>query len=138
MLGTIMAGALKSVTGVVETSIKSKAEQAVVMAELQKVFGELDKQIVEGQVQQNIADAASNDKFRTRWRPAVAWICVAAMFYHYIVYPLLLWVIAIVDGVTGASIVPPPDFEIGPLMTLVTGMLGLGLFRGIEKINGKP
>lgn len=131
MIGA-MAELAKAGAGLFTAVQDGKMEAAAAEAQFQQMLIDADQKIADGQVQQNLSDQASSDKFRTRWRPAAAWICVAGLGYHFLVREMLMWVIA----VGGFETVPPPAIDIYPLMTMLAGMLGLGLYRGIEKING--
>lgn len=85
-----------------------------------------------GQVEINKAEATT-DLFRGGWRPAVGWVCVIGLFYQFLLQPLLPWVFT----AAGGHVPPLPSIDSGALMVLLTGMLGLGGMRTVEKINGK-
>ncbi len=85
-----------------------------------------------GQIEVNRAEAAT-DMFRGGWRPAVGWVCVVGLGYQFILQPLLPWVVALF----GAQVPPLPAIDNETLMVLLTGMLGLGGLRTIERVRGK-
>ena len=91
------------------------------------VLAKIEKGIADGQVKLNMQDGQSDDKFRTRWRPAIGWVCVIALGYSYILHPLLHWFCAIL------GIPSPPDIGMEQLMPLVIAMLGLGGIRSFDK-----
>ena len=75
-------------------------------AELRKIGIDFQRSILEGQVKQNLADAASGDKFRTRWRPAACWMMLVAVGV----------IVAVAIGfatvaATGAVEMDPANFE---------------------------
>ena len=87
--------------------------------------------LVQGQLEVNKAESASPSVFVAGWRPAIGWVCGAALAYTYLLYPLLLWATAI-----WAPTVPPPKLgNDGMLYELLLGMLGLGGLRTFEKVK---
>ena len=62
------------------------------------------------------------------WRPSVAWVCVAALFYTYLVIPFAQFYFAI-NGME----VDLPKLNTGEMMPILMGMLGLGAYRTYEK-----
>ena len=85
-----------------------------------------------GQIEVNKAEAAT-DMFRGGWRPAVGWVCVVGLAYQFVMQPVLPWVVALF----GAQVPPLPAIDNETLMVLLTGMLGLGGLRTIERVKGK-
>jgi hypothetical protein len=85
-----------------------------------------------GQIEVNKAEATT-DMFRGGWRPAVGWICVVGLAYQFILQPVLPWVVALF----GAQVPPLPAIDNESLMVLLTGMLGLGGLRTVERVKGK-
>lgn len=79
----------------------------------------------------NAAEADSSSPFVAGWRPAVGWICVAALGYQYVIYPLLLWGVAFYPALAA----PKPVIS-DVLMELLFGMLGLAGLRSFEKMRG--
>ena len=82
------------------------------------------------QAEINKIEAASDDKFKSRWRPAVGWICVLGLLYSVVLQPLLVWL----SGVVG--IPPPPALDTSTLITMLGGLLGIGGLRSFEKFKG--
>lgn len=85
-----------------------------------------------GQIEVNKAEATT-DLFRGGWRPAVGWVCVVGLAYQFVLQPVLPWVVALF----GAQVPPLPAIDNETLMVLLTGMLGLGGLRTIERVKGK-
>lgn len=83
------------------------------------------------QVEVNKADAGSSDPIQRRWRPAVGWVCCGGLAYQFIVGPLLGWA----SGIWGWP--APPHLDLGDLVTLLLGLLGLGSLRTAEKLQGR-
>jgi hypothetical protein len=83
-----------------------------------------------GQMEVNKAEAQTGSLFIGGWRPAVGWVCVAGMAYQFIGAPLLTWVS------TANDLPAPPVLDMGDLLTILAGMLGLGSLRTVEKFKG--
>jgi hypothetical protein len=98
--------------------------------EMQQLLAEL--QIVIGQLEINKAEAGSSSTFVAGWRPAAGWVCVLGMGYNFVLYPFLKLLIVI--NIPDAPELPILDT--GELMTILLGMLGLGVFRTKEKLEG--
>lgn len=90
--------------------------------------GEL--QLAVGQMEINKVEAASTNLFVSGWRPAVGWVCVGGLVYSFIGQPVLSWASAIWQFPI------PPNLDLGTLLTILGGLLGLGSLRTVEKING--
>jgi hypothetical protein len=88
--------------------------------------------MVTGQLEVNKAEASSPSVFTSGWRPFIGWVCGAALVYHYIVRPLLPWLLALL----GKPMPPIPPLDMGDLITILLGMLGLGGLRSFEKTKG--
>ncbi len=93
---------------------------------------ELDNQLAQGQLAINQAEAASSSVFVAGWRPFIGWVCGAAFAYHMILQPLITYVMAMFHYTF-----PLPEFNISLLGDTLTGMLGLGSLRTIEKMADK-
>ena len=79
----------------------------------------------------NKAEAAQQSVFVAGWRPAIGWVCAAALAFQYLVRPFWLWGLA----VWWPSAPVPPTLD-GMLWELVMGMLGIGGLRTLEKVKG--
>lgn len=92
---------------------------------------ETDLALALGQLEVNKIEAAAPDMFRGGWRPAVGWVCVIGLLYTYLGQPLLSWA----SGIW--SVPAPPSLDLGDLLILLGGMLGLGGMRTMERLKGK-
>jgi hypothetical protein len=90
------------------------------------------QQALLAQLEINKAEAASGSLFKGGWRPFVGWTCGFALLYHFILCPLIIFVVTIF----GVEIPPLPEFDMGSLMTVLLGMLGIGGLRSYEKTKG--
>ena len=84
------------------------------------------------QLEINKAEAASGSLFKGGWRPAVGWVCAIAFAYHFILKDLIIF------GASFAGLDLPdlPEFDMGTLLTVLGGMLGIGGLRTYEKKSG--
>lgn len=85
-----------------------------------------------GQIEVNKAEAAT-DGFRGGWRPACGWVCAFGLAYSFVLRPLLPWI----AGLFGQHVAELPAIDTETLMVLLTGMLGLGGLRTVERVKGK-
>ena len=109
-----------------DPNAKARAE-AEMQAELLKYAAEQSAQ----QSEVNKAEAANPNVFVSGWRPAIGWTCALAFMFMYVVAPLVTWVAAFFN-----HLVPIPQFDTNALMSLTTGMLGLGAMRSFDKKQG--
>lgn len=113
----------------------AKAEAQRKLLELQQAgeLKELDAalQTQLAQVDLNKAEAQSLSRFNSGWRPFIGWVCGSALVYQYIVRPLLTWGAALI----GHAEIIAPELDMGDIITIMLGMLGLGTLRTVEKIN---
>jgi len=103
-------------------------------------LAELDAhvQLMIGQLEVNKAEAQHKSIFVAGWRPAIGWTGAGAMFYQFIVYPFWLWVWALCQAFEWipSGMAPPPMLETTALFAMVTGMLGIGTMRSVDKRAG--
>jgi len=79
----------------------------------------------------NKAQAQHKSIFVAGARPAEMWICATALGWNYVLYPILLWVGFLMEiDLSGA-----PKLDGGELTALLSGMLGFGGMRTVEKIK---
>ena len=109
-----------------DPNAKARAE-AEMQAELLKYAAEQSAQ----QSEVNKVEAANSNVFVAGWRPAIGWTCAMAFMFMYVVAPLATWVAAFFN-----HLVPIPQFDTNALMSLTTGMLGLGAMRSFDKKQG--
>lgn len=111
-----------------------KAQAAYQMAQLQQQteFKQLDAQIAEMQTQTdtNKVEAANTSIFVAGWRPFIGWVCGCGLAYQYLGDPMISWLAAIEHWPL------PPSLDLGTLITLLMGLLGLGSMRTVEKLQG--
>jgi hypothetical protein len=134
---SILNALIGPVTSIIDKIIpdpQAKAEAKIKLLEMEQAGAfkalDADLQIALAQIGVNKAEAESPDFFRSGWRPAVGWTCVVGLVYTFLLQPLMSWGSAI------WHIPVPPVLDMGTLITLLAGMLGLGGFRTFEKVKG--
>ena len=83
------------------------------------------------QIDVNKVEAQHRSIFVAGWRPFIAWNCGIAISYHFLLQPIIVFVLS-ANGVNYDL----PEFDMGSLMTIVMGILGLGGMRSFEKYKG--
>ena len=104
---------------------KFKLAQLEEAGELREL--EFTKEMNRGQTDINKIDAGSDRFFQYGWRPYIGWICGCGLGYQFLFQPIFTW-IGSFHGVP-----PAPHLELGDLITLLAGMLGLSGLRTFEK-----
>jgi hypothetical protein len=120
-----------SVVGVAGKVLDKFIEDKDLKAKLQH---EMDMQLHNAnlaQIDVNKAEAASGSVFKGGWRPFVGWVCGVAMLYHFLLQPIIVFTLS-ASGITFDL----PEFDMGSLMTILMGLLGLGGLRSFEKHKG--
>ena len=120
------------VTGILDKFIEDKDQKAALAHEIATMSERHAQELAKGQLEINKAEAASGSVFKGGWRPFIGWVCGIAFAYHFVLQPLIVF------GVTTAGVEIPelPSFDMGSLMTVMMGMLGLGGLRSYEKKQG--
>lgn len=130
----ILKELLPSVFGLLDRVIPDKAEAARLKLQMLEAEQRGDLAALEGdirlrlaQIQLNQAEAAAGSG---RWRPRIGNVLAAALAYHYIGQPILLWGVAL-----WAPEVQPPSIKLDEhLWELMVGMLGLAGWRTADKV----
>jgi|TARA_E500000318_G_scaffold53230_1_gene49554 hypothetical protein len=116
---------------VIDRVVPDKEAAATAKREIQSELVNNINDIAKAQIEVNKTEAAHRNVFVSGWRPFVGWTCGAAFAYHFVLQPVFIFVLA----AYGVSI-ELPSFDMGALMTVLTGMLGLGGLRTFEKLKG--
>ena len=83
------------------------------------------------QIEVNKEEAKHRTVFVAGWRPFTGWVCASALAYHFILEPVIVFVLALYN-----IQLTLPQFDMGSLLTVLMGMLGLGGLRTYEKKQG--
>ena len=127
-----LSALIEPVTGLLDKVIEDKDQKAKLAHEIATMADNHAHQLALAQIEVNKAEAASNSTFKGGWRPFVGWVCGTAFAYHFVIQPLAIFVLAYY----GLEVPDLPEFDMGQLMTVLMGMLGLGSLRSFEKYKG--
>lgn len=122
-LANILVG---PVTALLDKFIADKDERARLAHEIATLSARQAHEIQKLQVQTNQKEAAHKSLFVAGWRPGAGWVCVLALFNNYVVAPY----------VNAFMPITLPSLNMGELMPVLLGMLGLGAARSWEKNRG--
>jgi len=110
-----------------DADLKNKlAFQVATMAETHA------QELAKGQLEINKAEATHKSIFVAGWRPFIGWTCGVALCWHFVLQPVTLFVCSYI----GLTIPELPSFDMGSLLTILGGLLGLGGLRTYEKQKG--
>jgi phenylpyruvate tautomerase PptA (4-oxalocrotonate tautomerase family) len=87
------------------------------------------QELAKSQIEVNKMEAKSGHWFVASWRPFIGWVCGVALAWHFVLAPFVIFFTAMF----GVTLPPLPEFDMGSLMTVLMGMLGLGGLRTFEK-----
>ena len=128
---SIVSGVAGPLFGLIDNLFTSDEEREAAKLKLLEMEqrGEL------AQISVNMQEAKSENVFISGWRPAVGWTCTAAFAYAFVLQPFAAF-IALAVGMDPALLAALPDLDIGSMMPVLLGMLGLGAMRSYEKKSG--
>lgn len=133
IVGSLIEAGLKIIDKVIpDPQAKVEAQIRLLQLEQAGEFKAIDAQLqmAQGQIDINKIEAANPSIFVSGWRPAMGWTCVAIFFANYIGSPFLSWLSPLL------GIPPLPRLDLGEVLPVLLGMLGLGGMRMTEKIKG--
>ena len=121
-----------TIGSVLDKVIPDKNKRLEAQEQLQTLLTSQDFQIAIEQIKVNAIEAQSDSVFKSGWRPSVGWICSIAFALHFVIFPLLNWIIMLFGG---QPILVP--FHMDTLLTVLLGLLGMGTLRTVEKMKLK-
>jgi len=130
IIGGSIGDAFAKIVGVFKVS-PEKALEA--QTQLETIRLGLEQQLVQqvtAQIEVDKQEASNASIFVAGWRPFIGWICGSGLACQFIIGPIFTWVSTLIKHPT-----PFPTLDLGTLMTLLLGMLGLGGMRTYEKVN---
>lgn len=120
------------ITSLLDKFIVDKDQKAKLAHELATMTERHAQEIAKAQIEVNKVEAASRTPFVAGWRPFVGWTCGIALAWHFVMFPVVSFLVVL----SGEDIPPLPVFDMDSLMTILLGMLGLGGLRTYEKFKG--
>lgn len=130
---------LGPIISIINKIIPDKAAAAAAIAQLQQLEaqGALEAEktqlasITSAQSDVDKVEAANSSMFVAGWRPAIGWVCGAALAFQYVARPLIQWGFSMAHQ--PVPVLPGIDDNLWQLMT---GMLGMGALRSYDKVKG--
>tara|TARA_R110000851_G_scaffold131242_1_gene265070 strand:+ start:163 stop:531 length:369 start_codon:yes stop_codon:yes gene_type:complete len=110
---------------------EDKEKRAEAEREIQAKLTDSLAQVDLAQLGINKVEAAHRSMFVAGWRPFIGWTCGVALMYTYVLQPILVFGLA-----QSGYLVDLPKMDLGELMPVLMGMLGLGGLRSWEKVKG--
>ena len=110
---------------------EDKEKRAAAEREIQAKLTDSLAQVDLAQLGINKVEAAHRSMFVAGWRPFIGWTCGVALMYTYVLQPILVFGLA-----QSGYLVNLPRMDLGELMPVLMGMLGLGGLRSWEKVKG--
>ena len=120
-------GALKQVASVIDsihTSEEEKLDKKILMQRIQQ-------KLAEKQLDVNAKEAGHRSVFVSGWRPFIGWCGGFALAFEFILSPGIEWY----SKFAGLNLIAP-EIQTGPLLAIVTSMLGVAGLRSFEKSKG--
>ena len=131
MIPAILTALVPALGTLVDRLIPDKAAAQRAKDEMEAALVKASNEAALAQVEVNKIEAGHSSVFVAGWRPAIGWVCAAALAWAFIVAPVATWGMA-VFGVRETL----PAIETDNLFELVLAMLGLGGLRTFEKMRG--
>tara|TARA_R100001369_G_scaffold15682_1_gene30507 strand:- start:3133 stop:3543 length:411 start_codon:yes stop_codon:yes gene_type:complete len=120
-------GALQQVASVIDsihTSEEEKLDKKILMQRIQQ-------KLAEKQLDVNVKEAGHRSIFVSGWRPFIGWCGGFALAFEFILSPAVEWY----SKFAGLNLTAP-EIQTGPLLAIVTSMLGVAGLRSFEKSKG--
>jgi|SRR6185436_6755367 len=126
---------LNPITGIVgkvlDRVLPDKEKQLEAQNEMAKMIVSGEFAQIASQLEVNKAEAMSGKIFVAGWRPFIGWICGVAIAMNFIIAPF-----AEFGSRLHGTPVEFPRIDLGPLWALLATMLGVGVMRTVEKVQG--
>lgn len=129
----MLATLIGPVTALLDKFIPDADEKAKLAHEIATLAERNAHDLAMAQIKTNQEQAKHPSLFVAGARPMIMWICAIAMAYHFILQPFLMFGV-LVAGITLPE--NPPELDMGQLMPVLLGILGLGGMRSWEKVKG--
>lgn len=108
---------------------KTQQEKDQLTLQIQQMT--IESSLMQSQSEVNKAEAGNANVFVAGWRPFVGWVCGAAFGWTFVIGPFLSFILSAFK--VQAAL---PQLDLSQLSPVLMGMLGLGVMRTVEKVNG--
>ena len=129
---SLIASLIGPVSGILDKVIPDSDMKAKLAHEIATMSDNHAQQALLAQLEINKAEAASGSLFKGGWRPFIGWTSGVAFAYHFVLQPLLVFVLT----ASGVDLPDLPEFDMSTLLTVLGGLLGIGGLRSYEKTKG--
>lgn len=126
----ILAPLLEVGKTILDRFIPDPVQKAQAEMELLKMAADGELKQVIAQLEINAREAAHPSLFVAGWRPFFGWAGGVGFIYATVIQPLLAW------GAAVKGWPAPPTLNLDLMWVVITGMLGIGGLRSIEKLKG--
>ena len=120
------------VAGLLDKFIEDKDQKNKLAHEIATMSEKHAQELAKGQLEVNKVEASHRSALVAGWRPFIGWVCGVALAWHFVLAPVIIFIAAWLNVTLPAL----PEFDMGSLMTVLMGMLGLGGLRTFEKHKG--
>lgn len=121
---------LTAVTPLIGQWFENEADRKKAIADLALVLANSEHALLKEQSKTNQMEAQHKSLFVAGWRPFIGWVCGIGLLYGFLLQPVLTWFyIGYFQTNPGF-----PTLDIPQIIGLVTGMLGLGSMRTVDKV----
>lgn len=120
-----ISAALEIGSKVIDRLWPDPTQAASAKLELFKLQQSGDLAEITGQLDINKVEAGNPSIFVSGWRPFIGWVCGMGLTYQFLFYPIAIGYIPKIVAL-----------DMGTLITLLGGLLGLSGMRTVEKLNG--
>ena len=131
MIPAIITALVPALGTLVDRLIPDRAAAQRAKDDMEAALVKASNEAALAQVEVNKIEAGHSSVFVAGWRPAIGWVCAAALAWAFIVAPVASWTMAAL-GVKETL----PAIGTDNLFELVLAMLGLGGLRTFEKMRG--
>lgn len=120
------------VAGLLDKFIEDKDQKNKLAHEIATMSEKHAQELAKGQLEVNKVEAGHRSAWVAGWRPFIGWVCGVALAWHFVLAPVTMFIASWLNVTLPAL----PEFDMGSLMTVLMGMLGLGGLRTFEKAKG--
>ena len=125
---SILNSLIEPATKILDKVNEDKDQKNALAHEIATMSEKHAQQIALQQIEVLKLDAKGN-WFQSSWRPLCGHVCAVAFAWHFVLQPFLIFGLSY----AGQPIPELPQFDMGALMTVLGGLLGLGSLRSWEK-----
>ena len=123
---------ISPVASLLDKFIEDKDQKNKLAHEIATMSEKHAQELAKGQLEVNKVEASHRSALVAGWRPFIGWVCGVALAWHFVLSPVIIFIAAWLNVTLPAL----PEFDMGSLMTVLMGMLGLGGLRTFEKSKG--